>query len=89
MRTVKLLLFILAITMANIRASAKEDAWVNADYGENYEWWVFVSDNIKLSDAKYDYVKVWVKWEYSSPQVAAEFNTTAHHSLQLLSLIHI
>lgn len=64
-------------------ASAKGHEWICADHAKDYSWWLFVYDDIQKPELKYGYVKVWIKWEYSTPEAQKEFCTQAVVSKQL------
>ncbi len=75
-----LLLFLMVVP---IFAFAKGHGWICADHAKDYSWWLFVYDDIKRPELKYDYIKVWIMWEYSTPEAQKEFDTQAVKSKQL------
>lgn len=74
---IKKLLFTFLFLFIAISSSARNFSWVNADYAEDYSWWVFVYEDINVPEFKYKPYKVWVQWEFVTPEAKKKFETKA------------
>lgn len=84
----KKILAMLLFCLCGLSAFADEHSWIEANHSEDYSAWAFVYDDITKPQLKFGYYKVWVKYEYNTPEARKAHELEAKEVRELLEVSH-